>query len=484
MPTKELPAKQVVTDDDFFPSLEGEYNPPSRSRKKRIWVSAVVAGAALLAATILWRYASQPAPPSFQVARIARGPIDSTISATGTCNAVVDVQVGSQVSGNIKALYADFNTHVKKGQLVALIDPAPFQAAVNQAKANVNAAKAAVATAQANLAKAESDHATALANVANQNANLEKVKSAVDLAKLANSRQEALVKGGVVAQQDADTAKATYDQAVASVNAAQASLDASRASAESSQKQIQVAQTQVEQAQAVEQQDDAMLAQAQLNLEHTRILAPVDGTVIARRMDVGQTVAASFQAPTIFEIAQDLTKMQVDTNVAESDVGHLKVGQQATFTVDAYPGHVFQGTVTQIRIAPINVQNVITYDAVIAVANPDLKLFPGMTANASILVEHKDNVLKVPNAALRLKPPASLMETSIVQPATPNGALVYVPVPESKLGAVLVKTGITDGNFTEITDGGLHEGQQVVVGISVPDGQTPASESPRIPRRF
>ncbi len=439
---------------------------------------------AALAALFVGRYASSTAPASFQLARIERGPIDSTISTTGTCNAVVDVQVGSQVSGNIKALYADFNTHVKKGQLVALIDPAPFQAAVDQARANVNAAKAAVATTQANLAKAESDHATALANIANQAANVEKAKSAVDLAKLANDRQEALVKGGVIAQQDADTAKATYDQAVASVNAAQASLDASRAAAQSSQKQIEVAQTQIEQAQAVEQQDDAMLAQAQLNLEHTRILAPVDGTVIARRMDVGQTVAASFQAPTIFEIAQDLTKMQVDTNVAESDVGHLKVGQQATFTVDAYPGHVFQGTITQIRKAPINVQNVITYDAVIAVANPDLKLFPGMTANATILVEHKDNILKVPNAALRLKPSASLMETSVVPPATPNGALVYVPAPESKLRAVLVKTGITDGNFTEITEGDLHEGQQVVVGISMPESQTPASESPRIPRRF
>jgi HlyD family secretion protein len=484
MPTKELPTKPVLADDDFFPSVESEYSPPPPAKRKRIWIVAALVAMAALAAVLVWRYASSAAPASFQLARIERGPIDSTISTTGTCNAVVDVQVGSQVSGNIKALYADFNTHVKKGQLVALIDPAPFQAAVDQARANVNAAKAAVATTQANLAKAESDHANALANIANQAANVEKAKSAVDLAKLANGRQEALVKGGVIAQQDADTAKATYDQAVASVNAAQAGLDASRAAAQSSQKQIEVAQTQIEQAQAVEQQDDAMLAQAQLNLEHTRILAPVDGTVIARRMDVGQTVAASFQAPTIFEIAQDLTKMQVDTNVAESDVGHLKVGQQATFTVDAYPGQVFQGTITQIRKAPINVQNVITYDAVIAVANPDLKLFPGMTANATILVEHKDNILKVPNAALRLKPSASLMETPVVPPATPNGALVYVPAPESKLRAVLVKTGITDGNFTEITEGDLHEGQQVAVGISMPESQTPASESPRIPRRF
>ena len=259
-------------------------------------------------------------------------------------------------------------------------------------------------------------------------------------------------------------------------------MDASRAGAESAQKQIDVAQTQVEQAQAVVQQDDAMLAQSQLNLEHTRILAPVDGTVIARRMDVGQTVAASFQAPTIFEIAQDLTKMQVDTNVAESDVGRLSVGQPATFTVDAYPGVVFHGTIAQIRKAPINVQNVITYDAVVNVANPDLKLFPGMTANVSILVAHRDNALKVPNAALRLRPPESLLETPVPS-VTADETLVYVPGSNSKLRAIPVKTGISDGNFTEIVQGDLQQGQQVAIGVSAPDNQTPAPGSP-IPRRF
>ncbi len=225
-----------------------------------------------------------------------------------------------------------------------------------------------------------------------------------------------------------------------------------------------------------------MLAQSQLNLEHTRILAPVDGTVIARRMDVGQTVAASFQAPTIFEIAQDLTKMQVDTNVAESDVGRLSVGQPATFTVDAYPSVVFHGTIAQIRKAPINVQNVITYDAVVNVANPDLKLFPGMTANVSILVAHRDNALKVPNAALRLRPPESLLETPVPS-VTADETLVYVPGTNSKLRAIPVKTGISDGNFTEIVQGDLQQGQQVAIGVSTPDTQKTAPGSP-MPRRL
>jgi HlyD family secretion protein len=211
----------------------------------------------------------------------------------------------------------------------------------------------------------------------------------------------------------------------------------------------------------------------------------VDGTVVARRMDVGQTVAASFQAPTIFEIAQDLTKMQVDTNVAESDVGRLTVDQQATFTVDAYPATVFKGRVTQIRKAPINVQNVITYDAVIQVGNPDLKLFPGMTANVTILTQRAENALKVPNAALRFRPPDSLIEGSAParKPPAGNWGVVYISVANSKVRPIPVKLGITDGNFTEVAEGDLQEGQQVIVGIST-TASTPAPAAPSMPRRI
>jgi len=233
-----------------------------------------------------------------------RSDIQTTVTTTGNLNAVVTVQVGSQVSGNIIALYADFNTKVKKGQLVALIDRAPFKAAVDQAKASLAAAKSAVVTAQATLAKSQSDVASALANVASQKANLAKSQSAVDLAKVENERRKVLLKQNATSQEDADAAQAAYDQAVAVVDAARAALNAAQASAESADRQVEVARTQLDQANAVVDQDAAMLAQAQLNLDHTRIVAPVDGTVQSRSMDVGQTVAASFQSPIIFLIAQ------------------------------------------------------------------------------------------------------------------------------------------------------------------------------------
>lgn len=470
--------------DDFFPDVESEYLSPPHRPRKIIWLASAALIILIAAGIAIWRYAAESQSPTFQFAPIQRGRVDLTISATGTLNPVVEVLVGSQVSGNIKALYADFNTRVKKGQLVALIDPAPFEAAVEQAQAAFNAAKASAVTAQANLAKAQSDVANARAQVANQQANLDKSASATELAKIANGRQESLLDSGIIAQQDADTAKAEYDEAVAAQKSAQASVTAAQASLESAQKQVDAARTQVQQANAVQSQDEAALDQAQLNLQHTRILAPVDGTVIARNMDVGQTVAASFQAPTIFQIAQDLTKMQVDTNVAEADVGHLRNGQQASFTVDAYPGQSFYGTIAQIRKAPINIQNVVTYDAVIQVANPDLKLFPGMTANVSILVDREDNVLKLPNAALRIRPPDALVENpeAFQQSRGGNEAIVYVPGRDSMLRAVPVQTGISDGSFTQVVSGDIQEGERVVTGATVPQADT--STSPRIPRRF
>jgi HlyD family secretion protein len=316
--------------------------------------------------------------------------------------------------------------------------------------------------------------------VANQKANILKAASTENLAKILNQRQQELLRQGVVSQQDADTSKANYDQAVATREATQASVDAAETAAQSADKQIAASQAQVQQAQAVVEQDQAVLAQAQLNLSHTRIIAPVTGTVIARRMDVGQTVAASFQAPTIFEIAQDLAKMQVDTSVAEADVGHLNVGEPASFTVDAYPGTTFHGTVTQIRKAPINVQNVITYDAVIGVSNPDLKLFPGMTANVSILTERKVNALKVPNAALRFRPAPSLVEapSGAAHPLGVNWALVYIAGLPGKVRAVPLKTGISDSNFTEIEEGNLHVNDKVIIGSTMPGTGSSSTGAP------
>jgi HlyD family secretion protein len=442
--------------------------PKLRSAKR--W--AVVAVCAVAVAVAAYIFSRGSEAPQYTTARVDRGDIDATVTTTGNLNAVITVQVGSQVSGNIIALYADFNTKVKKGQLVAEIDPAPFKAVVAQATAAVEAARSTVATAQATLAKSQSDLASAQANIASQNANLAKTQSTVDLAKVENDRRQVMVKDGSTSQEDADTSKATYDQALASLAAGRAAVNAAVAAADSAKKGVEVAQTQLDQAKAVVGEQQASLAQAQLNLDHTRILAPVDGTVESRNMDVGQTVAASFAAPVIFLIAQDLTKMQVDTNVDESDVGPIRVGQTATFTVDAYPSQTFRGQVAQIREAPINVQNVITYDIVIAVSNPDLKLFPGMTANATIFTGHAANALRLPKAALRFRPGAALSRSAVPKTTsaskqTRSGVppqVIYV-MNQGLPKAVRVKTGLSDANSVEVTGGDIKEGDEVVTGL-------------------
>jgi HlyD family secretion protein len=403
---------------------------------------------------------------TYITARLDRGDIESTVTTSGNLNAVITVQVGSQVSGNIIALYADFNTKVKKGQLVAEIDPAPFKASVDQASATLNAAKAAVVTAEATVAKSHSDLVSAEANIASQKANVVKAQSAVDLAKVENDRRQIMVTNGSTSQEDADTAKSAYDQGLASVDAARASVNAAEAAADSARKGVDVANHQLDEAKAVVEQDQAILAQAQLNLSHTQILAPVDGTVESRNMDVGQTVAASFQAPVIFLIAQDLTKMQVDTNVDESDVGRIHLDQQASFTVDAWPGQTFRGRVAQIREAPINVSNVITYDVVIQVSNEDLKLFPGMTANVTVSVGHASKVLRLPKAALRYHPRGA--SSSGRQPQT-----VTVLDARGQAKQVTVKAGLSDANYVEVVGGDLTEGELVVIGTAGQSGGAP-----------
>lgn len=422
---------------------------------------AWVAGAALLAAAIfLFPWNRSGTKSSWTFAVIDRGVIESTVTTSGNLNAVITVQVGSQVSGNIIALHADFNTKVKKGQLVAEIDPAPFQAALDQATAAVAAAKAGVSTAQANRSKAESDLAAVSAQIASQQANFVKAQSAADFAKIANDRRQMMVRNGSTSVEDADTSKAAYEQALASVAAASAAVTAAEANRKSAQDQVDVTIRQLEQAQAVVRQNEAVLAQARLNLSHTKILAPVDGTVESRNMDVGQTVAASFQAPTIFLIAQDLTKMQVDTNVDEADIGRVRMGQAATFTVDAWPGRVFHGVVQQIRQAPINVQNVITYNVVIQVSNEDLALFPGMTANVTISVARAAGALRLPKAALRYRPSGGDSKGSAAANA---GQMVYVRGEDNNPVPVRISTGISDANFVEVLSG-LREGDRVITG--------------------
>ena len=457
----------------------------------RVQKWGAVTAVAVVASAGAWYYAQARNRPQFLTATVQRGAIESTISATGTCNAEVTVQVGSQVSGNIKALYADFNTKVKKGQLVALIDPELFQAKANQAQANVQSAQAAVANALAGVARADAQLASAKANIQNQKALVARAQAAVQDAKTKFDRRAEMFRQGLIAKEERDTAQTANDSAAADLEAAKAQLDASNDAVAASEAERKVAQTQVASAKASVQQAQAGLKQAQVDLEHTEIRAPVDGTVVARRMDVGQTVAASFQAPTIFEIAQDLAKMQVDTSVDEADIGRVKVGQPATFTVDAYPGTNFQAQVGQIRQAPINTQNVITYDVVVTVDNSALKLLPGMTANVRVLVAREDNVLKVPNAALRFRPPDASAPNGTVHaaPGVPGPGVpaqkravsqtVWVLDAQGQPRAVPVQPGLGDGTFTAIDKGDLREGDRVITGLVSQGGATTPAPAPK-----
>jgi len=431
---------------------------------KRHWLITILilAGIGVLAA---FQFKGEDKPQYFTT-KSDRGDIRAVVEATGTINAVITVQVGSQVSGTISKLYVDFNSRVKKGQVVAQIDPPLFRGALLQAKADL-------ANAQANLASAK--------------ANLEKAKAAQVQTKADYNRAVGLTQGGVMSQQQLDLAKANYDSAVAAVSASDA---------------------QVVQAAAQEQQKEAAVTVAQTNLDYTTIRAPIDGTVIARNVDVGQTVAASLQAPTLFTIAQDLTKMQVYASTDESDVGMIKVGQVSTFKVDAYPKDTFTGTVSQIRMNATTVQNVVTYNTIVDFDNPELKLFPGMTAYITIPVANAKAVLRVPNGALRYKPDLKAEEIRALlqkygldnggaqasataasgagaKQSRPQGqegggsspvatkaprldvAILWKLHPDKTLEPVKVRTGITDHTVTEVAQvlqGELKEGDELVTG--------------------
>jgi HlyD family secretion protein len=386
------------------------------------------------------------------------------------------------------ALYADFNTKVTKGQLIARLDPASLQSKVDQAQGNLDAARATAANAQAGIQRAQAAIQAASASVAAALANVVKAKVATEDAKIKGDRRVQLAKEGVLSQEDVDTAEATYHTAAADQDAFAAQQRAAEDNGKVAQAELKVADTQLTTNQAQVKQFEAALRSAQIDLDYTNIRAPVDGVVVSRNVDVGQTVAASLSAPTLFQIAQDLTKMQVDTNVSEADVGRVGVGQPATFTVDAYPGRVFTGAVTSIRKAPINVQNVITYDAVVGVSNADLKLFPGMTANVKILVDQRPNVLRVLNAALRYHPASETPAAAAGgkgagKAATPEQA-VSVMDPSSKQRRVKLTTGQSDGTYTEVTGGDLKDGDRVIVAELVKADATPSSAagSPRAGR--
>jgi HlyD family secretion protein len=368
---------------------------------------AVVGIAASIAAYLLW----PTPPPHYETATVERGRVVANVTATGTLSALVTVQVGSQVSGRIASLDADFNSEVQKDQTIATIDPAAYEAALEQSRAN---------------------HAVAKAN-------RDKARVQADDAKRLYERAQALADRQLIAGQDVDTAKTTWQAAEATVRAADASI----------------------------LQAQAALHQAEVNLAYTDIRSPVHGVVIQRNVDVGQTVAASLAAPTLFVIAEDLGKMQVDTSVAEADIARLTKDMKATFTVDAWPGRKFEGSIRQVRNAPTTVQNVVTYDAVVDVDNADLALKPGMTANVTFTWDHRDDVLTIPNVALRFHPPDA-------KPVRGEGKqrTVYA-LRDGELVPVAIEVGLTDGRVTEVVSGELAEGEAVVTDLST--GATPGS---------
>jgi len=387
-------------------------------------IVSLVAVAVLVGAGV-WGYLytqSRGSAPKYRTARVERGPLTAAVSATGNLNAVTTVQVGSQVSGQIKELMADFNTLVKKDQVIARIDPEIFQAKVNQAQADVASAQATVINQEAQVQKAKADVENAKAALAEGKANTAKAQVSVMDGKRDLDRKTQLFRRELIANSDLDSAQAVYDSAVAQVDASRAKEESLSAAIQSATAQLRVTDAMLLSARAQVDQKKAGLVQAQADLEHTTIRAPVNGVVVSRAVDVGQTVAASLQAPILFTIAEDLTKMQVEVSVDEADIGRIRLEDRVSFTVDSFPGQTFNGVVTQIRKAAQVVQNVVTYTVVVAVDNPRGHLLPGMTANAKMIVSEKPSVLKVPNAALRYRPAGADAAPAAAGPGPAAGA--------------------------------------------------------------
>jgi HlyD family secretion protein len=509
------------------------------AKLRDLWRRSMLHRAMLVAppvALLLWLgYLSvgQSSGAQYFTAKVEQGDISQVVQATGTINPVVTVQVGSVVSGNIVKINVDFNSKVTQGEIIAEIDPVPFQVKLAQADADYQ-------TAQANVQSLEAQIETSRANVLNAKANIAKAQAALDDAGTQLRRTKELADQGILAAQQKDTAQATYDGALAGLHSAQA--QATQADA-----QLKTTIAQRDQAKAQVLMKKAVVDAARLDLEHCKIRAPSDGTVIARNVDVGQSVAASLQAPVLFNIGQDLTKMLVYANTDEADVGRIKVGAQATFRVDSFPRETFYGRVEQVRMNPTTIQNVVTYNTIVAFDNPQVRLFPGMTAYVSIPVATANNVIKIPNGALRFKTDMSDSQvkalyakfgiqagdrgTAAGRMSAPGGAaagpapggngnsagangsgagaarrrqngggaagansqrqdtgIVWKLLPNKSLEPVQVGLGVTDFTFTAMNKGSLKPGDELVIGQSSSIGtstQTP-SRSPLggVPRRF
>jgi HlyD family secretion protein len=402
---------------------------PKRGRFRYLVTAALVLAAAALTET--WLHMRATPAVRYATAEVSRGTVARTVTGSGTVNPVTTVQVGTYVSGVIQELLCDYNTRVTKGQLCAKIDPRPYQTVVDQEQANLSTAKAQLVKDQTNLT----------------------------YARLTYGRNLDLQQRGIVPQDTADSAKSVADQAQAQVD-----LDTSTIA-----------------------QHQAQLNAALISLGYTNIVSPVNGTVVSRNVTMGQTVAASFQTPTLFLIATDLTHMQVDANVSESDIGGVRLGEPTSFTVEAYPARVFQGTVTQVRQAPQSVQNVITYDVVISAPNPDLSLKPGMTATTRIVTDHRDNVVRVPDQALRYAPggptPAAATAVAATPAMGPTARTGHVWIlRDGRPVEIAATVGLDDDTYAEIAGADLSPGDRVIV--SEQSGSSVRGSSPSAPRLF
>lgn len=528
------------------------------NKKRRLAVVGLVV--ALVAVGGFWYWGDGANAAEYMTAKVERGSLRNTVTATGTLQAVTTVQVGSQASGTISALYADFNSTVKKGQLLAQLDPSVAQAQVQQARANlaqaqaqlqqarsaVGQSQAGVAQSRAGITDARAKAAAAGSNTQNQQAavsaaeaNVNVLKAQLDDAASFLRQEQSLLQSGVIAQRELETAQtsyktaeARYNQAVAQLKMAQvsaqsqatagqtqaaAAIEQAQAQAQQSQGSVVSAQAQVQNAAAQVEQARAALQLSEINLQHTTITSPIDGVVVSRDVNVGQTVAASLSAPTLFTIAQDLTQMQVIANIDQADIGLVEQAKSVAFTVDAFPGEEFKGTIQQMRLNPQNVQNVVTYNVVIDVSNPEQKLKPGMTADLNVTIDERNDVLKVPNSALRFTPQtndsaqsrngnsngsrrgagqrqnagnanggdAAATPQSDGQNAQQQGgargqfARATEPVLPGQLRRVWVlgangkpeprriKVGLSDGSATEVVEGELREGEVIVTGQNV-----------------
>ena len=434
MPIQEMPT--TVQESIRVPKLKAVQAPPKRKRSRKAWMYAGALVLLIAAAALIWRSQTKAPVAAWGTAEVRRGTITKSISATGKVEALTTVNVGSQVSGTVAEIFVDYNTPVKKGQIIARLDSSQLQAQVTQASANQLSASAAIQTAQNSVLSAE-------AAIQASEANVERAKSVVDDAQRNLELTQSMVSAGVTARLQIDPAKAAVVQVTAQHQQAVAQLNQAKAQAQSSR-------SQVNQAKAQAQQAGASVQLASVNLGNSIIRAPIDGVVVARNVDVGQTVAASFQAPTLFLIANDLRKMQVLANIDEADIGQLGPDSRVTFTVDAFPSDEFSGKIAQIRLAPQTLQNVVTYTAVVQVDNPELKLKPGMTANVTAIVAEKRDVVTVPNAALRFRP------------AGASGPAVW-KIEGEQVSPVPVKLGVTDGVRSEVVSGALQAGHKIAI---------------------